>query len=1613
MHTLKKYLLFFALLILSGCLTQTKTEDKLSKIGAQSCLSATAVAYDGVMITIDIPDEAVRFMIKRDGVPILETSDKEITTKIDTGLLKGQTYRYTCAAILDVNQGFRDLGQELVVNLESDTPPIFGGITDATPEGANSIRVSWDLASDEVISHYKVYKYIGIASNKSQFSNSVAATIYDLSLSSFLLEGLGDQLDYSFRVVACNTSDICDDNDAIESAILADTGAPLTTGISDIGIINGEVRLTAPWDDSKGLVSKRTVYRLETTTGATCPTTIGSYSPNDINVAIPRDTPVSFNAPGSINEGVRYCYIVRDTDSLAQQETNTNIRFIDVGDLTPPVFNTSFNLVRDVSFPENRLLANWIAIENESENALAGANEYVIYISSSIPPAQPDSDPCSTGSQYGAPISAMSFPQGMNISIPISGLSRRNNHRVCIRAKDSSGNFATNEPKSFQSTGDVTPPLFNGIDNVVFNGLTNNIDVNFIVPNDSDVKNYLIKISRNRSGTVTQLSDIPVIIGVQQPGSVYTYSLTQAQASAQSDDVLTVRVDSCDDANPTYNTSDNCTATSVSRNVLIPDSEPPAGFQFITYTVAPGSAESSVIVNWSSPPSWDDYAGFKLHYVDGGGNLVNLDSSDCVCNGLDCSSSPKNSCEVFRTDGAVFLDPSRQYEFYLSAYDTDGFSTQQYIDYTGGSKKTAFARTRDKTKPTFNADFTHEINNGVIISFSPATDNQYSGAPDNHQLTYQIYRKEDTAYSFPCLTGDSQDPECDGASLLISTQTESQLSFSNGKFSFTDTNIDDGKTYFYQVCAFDFAYSDSSNPFNGDDSTNRQCQTGSIAQVSVTDTTPPTADNVHSNKRVDRTYWTVTFDVGDNSPLDQLSVKIYRSSVDYPDEMSPGTPLYTSPTSVTVDSMTGVTSFDDTGAGGPAEYYYLAEVSDAANNKVFIEFRDMLPPPIITGVSFIGGPLPNGETPPTVLEASTSKPAPNQRVRVVGTGLDNVKLFQLRDNDNPNTIRATCGLNIFYNTTETEAICDFEDRVPAFGKYRIFIMNSTNQGDQQSFMTGPDAIEFREFCEIYPDRNSMQGTGSGTNPFGICFPEHLNLISASGEKGFFRLLQDIDFATDALPGFTFSGIDTNDTDDIKINGNGFSFTNLIIDSTTGGHAGFIKGISNASSLPNPVLEDINFINSTFNINGSTAFDVGFLIGTVISSGTGFVEPVKNVSIDGLTINLDVGASNVGGIFGQVNRNGFANIEFNSGISVNNLTLNLNPPVAITTAGGFIGRIGLRGNDIKIDGVQMSNITINQNANVIYLGAFIGIHGVTSNTTGSWTISNNDLTNLNLVKTVRSNNIGGLIGYQNMHSSSECLGACVISDNFVDFNYDGTALTNNSTAIGGLVGFADIADGASILRNRVDFNFRGSGSDASVGGLYGTMRSKQRSDYSSLSEVFIEENLIEADVLGVGSRLGGIAANFLATIATENYTYKFRNNKVSALNNFASLDESSATFGRCSIGSGSVNNILDIENNLLQTKYNGSGLEYDPVMSNDAGGPCVDSPGLLTINLSKNYYDTTLSGGLSVFEATGEAEGKTTTELRAAPSSSVYDTWDFTNVWRDRSGSSQVPNHLWQ
>jgi len=259
------------------------------------CLDAWVESPTQVGLKFQFPENYSKIIIERDGERIFETTNRSITTKIDTVPLAGVTYSYKVLAVVE------DSVVRAGVNICTITPTPdtlndynYSGVKLVTQLNTNQVEVEWHrLPTDNQVKISKFYLYAQPTKvfdkdkpetfnwdNPHQivpFVNGITAKVLDVG------KDLGDELLYRFAVRACmetevrTTSgtvkrDVCDTNTVIFLGVktstayfgekTADIGKPGTSGIKQIapdrdkGILLAEL----PWNHVNGCVSKRTLY---------------------------------------------------------------------------------------------------------------------------------------------------------------------------------------------------------------------------------------------------------------------------------------------------------------------------------------------------------------------------------------------------------------------------------------------------------------------------------------------------------------------------------------------------------------------------------------------------------------------------------------------------------------------------------------------------------------------------------------------------------------------------------------------------------------------------------------------------------------------------------------------------------------------------------------------------------------------------------------------------------------------------------------------------------------------------------------------------------------------------------------------------------------------------------------------------------------------------------------------------------------------------------------------------------------------------------------------------------------------------------------------------------
>ncbi|MGH1468434.1 MAG: hypothetical protein ACRBBP_06105 [Bdellovibrionales bacterium] len=1535
----------------------------MEKIGKDTCKSVEVHSNDAVNLNFFIPEQALGFRIIQDGTSIFQTEDKTESTKLITELVPGQSYRFRCQILMDVSTDYHNVGDELKVTMPIGAPPTFSGLTNASLSTSSSVLLEWNRTEDSILSYYKIFKYVGIATDKSDFSTSDYITVTDLVSVSNIVNNLGDELTYSFRVSACNVSNVCDDNNSIRTITTPDTGAPLSSGATDIAVVDSNVNLEVPWVDQNGAVAKRGVYRVSTASASACPVTFGAYTKiNDVIVLEPRNTPTTITDASPLGEGFKYCYVVRDEDPSGNTETNFNVQSIVINDITKPDFTSLVSLSRKSGDEENTIEATWEAMVREIDDPLLGAHEYQVYISTASLSGGLEPDPCATGSLYET-ILAAGFSQGSTVTSTINGLSPRDWHRVCVKAVDSALNPSTQSPNAVISTGDMTAPSFTGIQSLEFNISESRMDFTFIVPPDLDVREYKLTTVRTRQGVENApvLISIPIgDLGVLTPGSLKEGSFTLSQASLLEDDEVNVRLDACDNASPVYSSADNCSTTLENRDSVVPDTTPPLLFSGVTLANM-GSTHRSISVEWNLPVDKSDYAGFTVYFVEGG-MLTELNSTACSCTNGDCATFPKFSCEVDSVVGGGFLIPSKSYEIYVEAYDSGGYTTRSYIDYTGPSRVTAYSQATDLTAPTFSPGIALDSVGGVEVSFAQAVDDQ----DPSLEMEYEIYKKQTD--TFICLdTPYESAGGCDGLSPIVDQAANLFASGAGGRLVYTDPDVIQGQTYYYQICALDNA-------------NNRTCSSTDAPGLEVADLTPPVAENFTTTKLVSSTTWDIGFDISDlGAEINELTVKIYRSDTDYP--VAAGPPLYqVAAGTVTVNPLTGHTQFTDTGLAD-LNYYYTAKVQDPSGNFVEFQFRDMYPTPVITSVTFDGGEQAHDSVvfPPQPqfqdFLISGQNFRPGSVVKMYNDGV------YINDCD-------AVGPTI--NPEGTEIRCQGGGGDPSKWTFTAIDFEVVTSDEQTALVA--DAINLTSHCENFTSKTTLEGAGTPEDPYDICFPEHLTVIGGgTAYTGHFRLMRDMDVAIDA-PGFTFEGIPNSTPSQFTIHGNNYTIKNLNIESALS-KVGFLQSCTGDALTDNSLISFLKFENLNVIDTDVVQAGTGGLVGQISCSMQTGIEHIKDVTLTNTTITA--GNNQVGGVVGNVRS--FAEDLILSNINIDGMNL-----IHSRTSGpssywsGVVGQRSVSNNTTQISNSTVKDLEIlagESNTQLNFVGGLMGSVNISSGII----IDNNNLINFKIRRENLLENsfyyVGGLVGRVNKGSEA-VLGTLVIQDNEIEFLATGISNGEKYASLGGLVGYKEKNFSVTAERNKVNFLNTGSDlRDLLVGGLFGTF-------YTGASDI-IRENSVEVDISEASSDVGGFIGKVYASDELTSSFLSLEDNFI-----FGSVTASTGAagmIGSLEITTGISNVTVEIQRNYVNASVI-SGAGVDPIIEE-----FIDAGSGNSINLSRNYYESSVNS-TSVYDAAGEVEAKTFVELQ---SPATFIDWDFTTIWNDRSGLGQAPNLKWE
>lgn len=1364
----------------------------------KGCLAAAALDTSRIKIDFEFPAVAEYAKVFRNGILVFSAEDEIFTSFTDSGLNEGDSYLYTCK-IYNKTKGL--LGsQYFQVSTKTANPPAFTGIRKAEFVN-NKVKLSWLLPSSlgVIAKEYQIFMQPLSSVSDSTPINWYAPvkTIPEDSLSQTTLNvsEFGDATYYRFGVRSCSIANQCDDNEVSQVLFVPDTGAPSQPTIT-AGIVNGKIEVNAPWSHEDGEVKKRKAYWSKDGGSVSLAQTFLVSDPLN-----PIET-LRINTP--LIEGSTYQLYLVDEDSQGSLSSNSNAVSISVIDISAPTFTGLTDVVP--SAPAD----STVELQFTTPASGEGVTQYLVYALELASNASGNA--CSVGSLIKT-IDASGFAASTAVAFDLSGLQGRTRYSLCLRAKDSSGNISTNSSANEIVTQDITAPLFGGLGTVQFENQQKDIILTWPISESTDIKEFKVEIWSGTQGNYGSATQILVPYSNNTKAGA---TITNTQYPVSENTVYWVLVNACDNAAPDYGTQ-NCSAyvAAHSYSFVTNDLTPPAGFGGVT-TISQAS-EGSLTVNWNAPASWTDYRGFKIYdLVDNA--LVLLKT--CACSAVDC---PNNVISCL-----LDVDPYRNYNFYVTAYDAAG--NQAYN--TPYANNSVAHTSLDTTKPTFVSSLTIGAAPLYPVSWTAASDNQTNAGS---QINYMIYRKKNADFI------DITNPGAEIASAnVIAIPALTALSVND-----YNTKVE-GATYYYTACATD-------------ESSNEKCL-GFSESLYVTDITPPVLSYFQSTKEVGIPNWTMRWGGADNyTTLSNLQFKVYRTVTNAAaDPATEVINLVSASTGQTLNCVGYCELTGQTGPQGQTKYInYKLVATDEAGNTVESSTVSVLTDGSVFEVTSVvrqSGPVSGGTL-----------------AIVNGTGFQNGATVSMGD--------IPCDRTDYISTTQLLCLTG------AAGTAGVKVVVVTNPGGG----TNPVPVVTFEYMDTGEVCNQpglraktlaqgfAGGTGVSSDPYLICTLAQLQEVYTD-LSSHYLLKDNIDMyaLADWEPytigqgaGAIFVG---SFKGEVNVDGTP-KYVIAHMKSNAVGNDNGLFGKTNGS-----VIENLMFFNSLLNLGISNWDYHGTLIGyadntqinnIVVEQGAinngrqyiggivGYIRGSSNIddahfrngAISALASGSYAGGSSIGGIVGYLDNIIVAGMEIKNSTSSGILS-------AINYLGGILGHssmsdgelgllsfsssaMDIQGNDY-IGGIAGKNeyynaLSISFSGNVTgrsYVGGLIGqfsqYHSRTMFVKSSYVDGS---------VTGRSSglNVGGLVGHSVRTYSwsyptliiEECASLGII--------------TSSGTRVGGLVGAANY----SIIRNSY-FDGVLSGSDI-VGGLIGNIS----------TSTFIRSNYVTGSFSALLSTAGGI------------------------------------------------------------------------------------------------------------------------------------------------------------
>ena len=1367
------------------------------------CVNGIALGANHIQLEVEYPAIAERVNVYREG-KLIYTSFSADDTIVDDkdGLNEGETYTYKCEYVVKDQRKFGK--NEISVTTKNSNPPTFAGIGNVQIESPTSITASWGVATGVPSQYFAVY---GNPGNTVDWGAD-ALTTTDVSNLTKLVEGLGDELPYSFGVRACTTTDICDSNTVTLKVTLSDGGAPKTKGASAATVENGKITITVPWQPSDGAVLKRKVYIYK-----------GTDTVNDFSTYVLGPTKTSGDLLNPIRTIVldqlqpktQYNIVVRDEDPSGQENQNFKIISVNSGDLNPPTFNGIASLIQGPVGQEEKVLRAGIkailpehleAQENAAKLALgepedaSGASHYQIYVK------QGGGNSCESGVLH-SEVLASAFNKGQNYDLNVDKLQPRTMYSICIKARDSAGNVSATSSYLSKMTFDTTAPIFDGLQTMVYDNQSGQMNLEWNPSSSTDILEYNIRVWKNTATPAP--GDITKIVQghAQYPEG---YSFNKDSFTFGSNDKVYVLVNACDDAAFIPGIDDpNCTNFPLSSalSLQMDDIDPPQNF--VGIDAAPAlltPSEGTVTIKWveplredhdndgNTPMIWVDYKGFTVYLVDEENNLEF--KKDCPCSTVGCAPEYSLSCNL---DG---LDHARSYRFHVRAYDGAPKANFTILD---PAVKTTTKRTSDVTAPVFNANLSLQFNLGKSnISWSTATDNQYANEEGN-KITYTVYRRDGSDF-----TNAGLNPEAEADRTF---PTEATLYEDNDGYA-------SGVTYYYTVCASDT---------NG----NRTCE-GTAKPITTPDLIPPTITSFTSTKTSSDKIWDLNWAMTDNIPGKPLIVNVYYTVT--LDEPGPVGEIDT-----TILSQLDATTLANIEGPRNQDIYvnYMLRVEDQSGNVATATLS-------VLSTNFIEV---------TDVRSNEGPTSGNNLIVLYGSGFhENLQ----------GSTQVWVGGNLCNNISiVSDQIIACEAPAGLIGFKDIDVQNI----DLSSFRFSGTY----EYCELNSCNNLCNnpdlwagtfaaGDGSAGDPYLICNETQLDAIRSAPDGRNFKLGNNVDlssFTANSFPGLTTNNHVQNFN--ANFDGDGYVVANWTYEAPPGlSYVGLFRVLAGNNDIKNLGVINIDLIGNdqvgaiVGHCNGTTMNIKDVFVTGSVSGGryVGAVAGYTRCNTINVTANADVSGTydRIGGLFGEKYYAG-ANLKFVGSVSNTNTTNQ-----SESRMGGIAGIWYGNGQDLSDVYVDAQIVATSPSGAPYHTGGIFGtgtnLKIIDPTVLGSVTGFNSvgsimgaastdtyfeNISDSKVKMTVTGNTyVGGIVG---------SIGGSRVE--FKNVSYAQNISVTNGIYVGGMVGYSDSND--VIVEN---FKYKGvidAPNSSNVGGIFGRVRRNATITDSSVEGEIIADSFV--------------------------------------------------------------------------------------------------------------------------------------------------------------------------